>query len=165
MGTCTPLHGIRRRPGKLCARPPFGTFQSFPHLIAPSLVPVCCDVSTPRREASCTLVVAPQGYGKSVLLAQWAATRADLGAFVSFDRVSGPREVVSVFVEPLAGLRPQLIDLPLLATEEDDTATDDELLGRLAGIFDSVRESVFVIDCFDELEPPSLRQDVLTLFA
>src|SRR5258705_8258152 len=39
-----------------------------------------------------TLVVAPQGYGKSVLLAQWAATRPDLGAFVSFDRVTGLRE-------------------------------------------------------------------------
>ncbi len=84
---------------------------------------------------------------------------------LSFDRVAGTRELASRFVEPLAGLEPGLIDLQLFSGETDEHTVGDAFFSRLVDVVDSLRETVFVIDCFDGLEPPSLREDMLAFIA
>ncbi len=100
-----------------------------------------------------------------MLLAQWAATRRDLAAALSFDRIAGTRELAALLVEPLGTLEPALLDLPLLSGEIAEPAMGDEFVARLVGVYDALPEMVLVIDGFDELEPSSLRQDVLTFIA
>ena len=62
-----------------------------------------------------TLVAGPQGCGKSTLLAQWASTRRDLGALLSFEHVAGASELAALLVTPLERLTPALVDLQLFA--------------------------------------------------
>jgi len=112
-----------------------------------------------------TLVVAPRGYGKSVLLDQWASTRQDLTALLSLEGVAAPRELASLLVEPLAGLDAALIDLQLFSYETGERSLGKEFLGRLVDVYDSLPHAVLVIDCLDGLQSLALREEMLAFFA
>ena len=112
-----------------------------------------------------TLVAGPQGCGKSTLLAQWASTRRDLGALLSFEHVAGASELAALLVTPLERLTPALVDLQLWSGETGDVALGDEFLARLTECYDSLPETVVVLDCLDGLDSLALREEVLAFIA
>ena len=72
------------------------------------------DLIARLRASSCRVVgiTAPAGYGKSTLLAQWAAAETRPVAWVSFDRFDDdPAALLSVMASAYAAISPDLADL------------------------------------------------------
>ncbi|MFA4929391.1 MAG: hypothetical protein WC558_12815, partial [Patulibacter sp.] len=121
-----------------------------------------------RSGASMVRVCAPAGFGKSTLLAQWAATRPDpeRTAWVSVDRDDRDGRLWAALLgalQPLVGV--SLDELLRAASAHDADLRDDVLVG-LIDVLAEVEDPITIV--FDDLhlvlDDPATRQSVDWVF-
>jgi ATP/maltotriose-dependent transcriptional regulator MalT len=106
-----------------------------------------------------TMVVAPAGYGKSVLISQWASSRlSGTASWVTIDeRDADPLRLGSRLVAALGAARPQLSERGSAALRGASTRLGDELIEVLFEELEAIEEDIVVVlDDFDRLEGPSV---------
>ena len=88
-----------------------------------------------------TLVAAPAGYGKSLLLGQWAAARPSRTlAWLTIDeRDRDPFRLGADLIGSLAAIRPGLGHQALATVTGASTSLGDEFIDRLLDDLESVR--------------------------
>ena len=106
-----------------------------------------------------TMVVAPAGYGKSVLISQWASTRrSGTTPWVTIDeRDADPFRLGTRLVAALSVARPQVSERASGALRGAATRLGDEVIDALLEELEAIEDDIVVVlDDFDRLEGPSV---------
>ncbi|HEX5166525.1 MAG TPA: LuxR C-terminal-related transcriptional regulator [Thermomicrobiales bacterium] len=115
-------------------------------------------------DGSVTLVVAPAGYGKSTLLAQWAASSDVPVAWVSLTASENhPVELMAYLVAALRAAGVQLPGLDRLGNDERSTDMTSLMSVLLADLRDVSSPVALVLDDYDAIDEHATNELVRTL--